>query len=84
MSEYLKSFVGFDKMPFYITLAGVTYPNPTYHITRICSNVSVIEYITDGDGYVVIDDKIHHVRKNMIYFLPFSKKQEEIERMKNC
>lgn len=70
MSEYLKSFVGFDKMPFYITLAGVTYPNPTYHITRICSNVSVIEYITDGDGYVVIDDKIHHVRKNMIYFLP--------------
>ena len=70
MSEYLKSFVGFDKMPFYITLAGVTYPNPTYHITRICSNISVIEYITDGDGYVVIDDKIHHVRKNMIYFLP--------------
>ena len=54
MSEYLKSFVGFDKMPFYITLAGVTYPTPTYHITRICSNVSVIEYITDGDGYVVI------------------------------
>lgn len=70
MIEYLKPFVGFEKMPFYITLAGVTYPSSTYHINRIKSDVSVIEYITDGDGYVVINGKTHHVCKDMIYFLP--------------
>ena len=71
MNEYLKPFVGFDKMPFYITLAGVTYPSPTYHITRTCSDVWVIEYITDGVGYVVIDNKTYQVCKNRIYILPY-------------
>ena len=71
MSEYLKSFVGFDKMPFYITLAGVTYPTPTYHITRTCSDVWVIEYITDGVGYVAVDNEIHQVCKDTIYLLPY-------------
>ena len=71
MNEYLKPFVSFDKMPFYITLAGVTYPTPTYHITRNCSDVCVIEYIIDGDGYVVVDNETYHVCKNMIYFLPY-------------
>ena len=70
MNEYLKPFTGFGKMPFYITLAGITYPDSTYHITRNHSNVSVIEYIIDGEGYVVFDNKTHHVCKDMIYFLP--------------
>ncbi|MBQ8689582.1 MAG: helix-turn-helix domain-containing protein [Clostridia bacterium] len=57
-------------MSLEITLAGVTYPDPAYHITRADSEVSVIEYILDGEGYVVYDGKTHHVCKDMIYFLP--------------
>lgn len=71
MNEYLKSFAYFDgKTPIYIILAGITYPDPGYHITRINSNVAVIEYITDGAGYVVLNGKTHYVYKDMIYFLP--------------
>ena len=71
MNEYLKSFTYLDvKMPFHIILAGVTYPDATYHITRNNSEMAVIEYITEGDGYVILDGKTHHVGKDMVYFLP--------------
>lgn len=71
LNEYLKLFVGFDKkMPLNITLAGITYPDPNYRTFRPNSNVSVIEYIIDGGGYVILDNKIHPVSKDMVYFLP--------------
>lgn len=70
MSEYLKSFVlDIAKTPLYITLAGVTYPDPNYRIIRKNSAVSVIEYVMDGEGYVTVDGKTRHVCKDMIYFL---------------
>lgn len=71
MKEFLKSFASFDeKAPIHIDLAGITYPTPTYTLTRSKSNVAVIEYIISGEGYVVIDDKPYHVSQDMIYFLP--------------
>ncbi len=71
MKEYLKSFACFDKeTPLYIELAGVTFPDSNYTITRNNSDVMVLEYITEGDGYVVIDGNPHHVCSDMIYFLP--------------
>lgn len=71
MNEYLRPFSCFDlKLPFYIALAGETYPDRLYHIVRPESQVSVIEYITEGEGYVIIDGKSHHVSKDTIYFLP--------------
>ena len=69
LREFLKAFTGFEKMPFYITLAGITYPDPAYHITRSHSDVFVIEYILDGDGYVTVNGETNHVYKDMIYFL---------------
>ena len=75
LNEYLKSFADPDKkMPFYITLAGITYPDPSYHITRTHADISVIEYVTDGDGYVILDGETHHVCRDMIYFLPQGKR----------
>ncbi len=77
MSEYLKAFVGMEeKFPFYITLAGITYPDPTYHITRTASKEWVMEYILEGEGYVVVNGATHHVCKDMIYILPRGEKHE--------
>ncbi len=70
MNEDLKFFSSLDNnAPFYIALAGVTYPDPTYHIRRTNSDVAVIEYITDGDGHVSCDGETYPVCKDMIYFL---------------
>lgn len=77
MNEYLKAFMGFDdKTPFYITLAGITYPDASYHIIRPDSGVSVIEYVTDGGGWVFADGEKHYVTENTVYFLPRGKRHE--------
>lgn len=77
MNELLKAFSPPEgSVPFYISLAGVTYPDDTYHITRINSEVFVIEYIIDGDGYVCHEGETYHVGKDMIYFLPQGKKHD--------
>lgn len=71
MSEDLKFFSPRGEHdPFYISLAGVTYPDPNYHNVRPYSEIAVIEYITDGDGYVYWEGKPRQVSRDMIYFLP--------------
>lgn len=77
LNEYLKSFYGLEeKFPFYIFLAGITFPDPNYHIIRPNSDVWVIEYVIEGDGYVILDGETHHVSSDMIYFLPQGKQHE--------
>jgi AraC-like DNA-binding protein len=57
-------------------MAGITYPDKSYHIRRPESNVSVIEYIISGEGYVIIEGETHPVTKDMIYFFPAGMNQE--------
>ncbi|MBQ7822153.1 MAG: helix-turn-helix transcriptional regulator [Clostridia bacterium] len=54
---------------FYISLAGVTYPNPHYRIDQKFRNISVLEYVTSGKGYVLANGMIHEVGPDTIYFL---------------
>lgn len=71
MNEFLKSFAYTDEeTPLYIQLAGITYPDPTYRITRNASEVSVIEYVTDGEGFVMLDGRARRVSADTVYFLP--------------
>lgn len=75
--EELKFFLPKEhKEPFWISMAGVTFPDPSYHIIRRNSDISVIEYIVDGNGYVVQDGKIHPVCSGMIYFLTAGNRHE--------
>ena len=77
MNEYLKPFACAHKnTPFYISLAGVTYPSPTYHITRTKADTFVIEYVTDGVGYVFADGKMNCVGKDMVYLLVAGEKHD--------
>lgn len=77
MNEYLKPFAcAHKKAPFYISLAGVTYPTPTYHITRTKADTFVIEYVTDGEGYVFADGKMNYVGKDTVYLLVAGEKHD--------
>lgn len=78
----------FRRTPFYISLAGVTFPDPSYRVLRNQSPVSVIEYVVSGKGYVEIDGKMCEVCEGMIYFLPigvkhhyFSDKEEPFQKI---
>lgn len=65
-------FISDDKtnLPFYVTIAGISYPDPTYHINRQNSHVMTIEYILEGSGTVRIKGKEFHPEKGDIYILP--------------
>lgn len=41
--------------PFYIEMAGITYPDPNYHITRKNSYIHCFEYVIKGSGIVTVD-----------------------------
>ena len=70
MKEFVRSFVQpHADVPYYISLAGITYPNSNYHLNKQGRSISVIEYVTDGKGYVFIDNEYKEVKADMIYFL---------------
>lgn len=56
--------------PFYIEMAGVTYPDPNYHITRQNSYIHCFEYIIDGEGVVRVDKRTNYPVKGDLYILP--------------
>ncbi len=70
MEEFLQYFPpDIIHTPFYISLAGVTYPDPHYRIYHKVRTASVLEYVTSGKGYVLANGMIHEVGPDTIYFL---------------
>ena len=57
-------------LPFYVTIAGISYPDASYHIHRPKSHVMTIEYIIEGTGTVVFNGKEFHPEKGDVYILP--------------
>lgn len=56
-------------IPLRIQLAGVSYCDGGYHIHRNCADVSVIEYVVKGEGYVSVDGNLTAVGKDTVYLL---------------
>lgn len=56
--------------PFYIEMAGITYPDPGYHIVRERSYIHCFEYVIDGEGIVQVDRQINYPCKGDLYILP--------------
>lgn len=75
MKEIVKSFPENTELKaVHIWLAGVTYPDPNkethlYRIKNDSLTLSNIEFIVDGEGYVICQGEKHHVTKDMVYFL---------------
>ena len=62
--------------PFYITIAGRSYCDGSYHITRSHSAVFCMEYIYEGSGTVQCDGKRMTAEKNDIYMLPIGSEHD--------
>ncbi|MBR3837237.1 MAG: helix-turn-helix transcriptional regulator [Clostridia bacterium] len=71
MNEFLRFFPDAgEEAPLAISLAGVTYPDPEYHVSRSSAKVSVIEYVLEGAGWVNLGGIRHRVTADTVYFLP--------------
>lgn len=57
-------------LPFYIELAGITYPDPHYEIKRACSEFYVLEYVVSGKGHVTVNGESFRVSAGDVYLLP--------------
>ena len=56
--------------PFYIEMAGITYPDPNYHITRKKSYIHCFEYVIRGSGIVTVDGVTNYPSGGDLYVLP--------------
>lgn len=55
--------------PFAITLAGITYENPSYEITRSCSKIFTVEYVISGEGHIEVNGKKYTAGAGDTYIL---------------
>lgn len=72
--ERIESFVidnNIKKLPFYVELTGITYPDPAYEIKRDHSNIYVLEYIMEGRGTVEVNGKTFYPSAGDVYLLPY-------------
>ena len=75
MQEEIISFLNEDtqmESPFFIEMTGISYCDETYRIARKNSSMYVFEYILDGEGTVIVEDK-HHCQERGFLFTPSSK-----------
>ena len=69
----LEEFVAFDgdrNPPVFIDRIGITHPDPEYMVYRRVNNVTVIEYVISGKGYLEIDGVINEVSEGDVYIIP--------------
>lgn len=69
-NEYIVYGPSDPQKPFSLTLAGITYENPDYYISRTNSPFSVVEYVMSGKGYLKIDGKEYAVSAGDMYIIP--------------
>lgn len=68
--EKIQSFVVDDnirKLPFYVELAEITFPDANYSIYGDNSEIYVLEYVIDGCGTVEIDKQTFFPSKGDVY-----------------
>lgn len=68
MKEELRVFPG-ESAPLWVSLAGITHPDPHYHIERPAAGLTVLEYVTAGEGVVQINGQERPVRAGEVYLL---------------
>src|SRR5690606_28313939 len=72
MREDIVSFLNEDtpmETPFFIEMTGISYCDETYRIARKNSPIYVFEYILEGGGTVIVEDKQFVARKGDVYIL---------------
>ena len=70
MTEDIISFLQTGSPCFYLQMTGISYCDGTYHIERACSDVTVMEYVIQGQGQVRVNDQAFIARQGDFYLLP--------------
>jgi quercetin dioxygenase-like cupin family protein len=70
MTEDRRFFVPNRSLPFSAQIIGISFCTDKYHIQRKKSPYTVIEYVVDGEGYVMKDGEFQLVGKDKIYICP--------------
>ena len=52
-----------------LIIAGISYPNPNYHIINALSDIFVFEYIIKGSGTVIHNGEIYYPKAGDVYIL---------------
>lgn len=73
-NEYIVSVPNNGSEPFNVLLAGITYENPDYIITRKNTPYAVVEYVISGIGHIEINGNIYTVSEGDMYILPSNSK----------
>ncbi|MGN1099168.1 MAG: AraC family transcriptional regulator [Christensenellales bacterium] len=58
-----------DNTTFCVRLMGIAYCDPKYKIYRKKTNIYCIEYVLDGVGYIVYNNRTHKVQKGDLYIV---------------
>lgn len=58
-----------QRLPLYVTMAGLTYPDSSYRIHRDHSDTVVVEYVLSGLGYIAVGDRYYPVGQDQVYVL---------------
>ena len=58
-----------ENLPFAIELAGISYCDGSYRITRSQSPITVIEYVISGEGIIEIDGQTYRPSAGDVYIL---------------
>ena len=84
MKEEIKFlYANEPKKPMSIQMYGISYCDGSYHHTRKNSQITVIEYIYSGEGYIIKDGVQTPVGAGSIYILPAGTDHEYFSSDKN-
>lgn len=68
--EKAYALVNTDKVPFSKAVMGITFPSPSYYICRSeKSDITVFEYVIEGEGKICIDGAWHTAKAGDFYIL---------------
>lgn len=68
--EDVRSFVAPKQLPaVWVEMSGLSYCDSTYRIDRICSDVTVIEYVISGTGSLYVGQNTYHPAAGDVYIL---------------
>lgn len=68
--EDVRSFVAPKQMPsVWVEMSGLSYCDSTYRIDRVCSDVTVVEYVISGTGSLFVGGNTYHPSAGDIYIL---------------
>lgn len=82
MNEIIKAFPA-DTSPLWVSMAGITCVDSSYHIRRECADVTVIEYVVKGEGYITVDGQPRLITAGQVYVQQAGERHDYYSRAAN-